>query len=238
MREIFNKYAVWVALVLFLAISCIALYGFDATYQLLPTACSAEDRGSCFREWVAATSGWFGGGLAFVTLLAIRRQIQLQQRQIDYQLGDSKPTMYAVLTADDNDQPMVKFTIENHNRRPLMLWDIADAAAPPNVTFTVRRCFVNDIEQNLPARRFEGLIEKCNIPGRVEGHPTPSGSLICSVQAKIQSDKWDSIDRHGLYVIKAICRGVLADEDPKEVAMQFELHLLLPWIPAENPTLR
>ncbi|MCW0016264.1 hypothetical protein [Rhizobium sp. BT-226] len=230
MRDIYEKYATWIALTLFVIVACIALYGFRPTFALLPSACGSDDKGACFREWVAATSGWFAGALAFVTLLAIRRQIQLQQRQIDFQLGDSKPTMYAMLTTDDYGEPMIRFVIENHNRRTLMLSTIAEAAVSPSVVFTVRRCFVNDVERPLPMHHiFEGLIQNCIIPGRVEGHPTPKASLICKAQAKLQSDQWDPADELGLYVITAACHGILADEDSKPVIMKTRVHLLLPW---------
>ncbi|MGO6938505.1 hypothetical protein [Rhizobium johnstonii] len=232
MRDIFNKYAIWLALLLFLAISCIALYGFDATYELLPTACSAEDKGSCFREWVAATSGWFGGALAFVTLLAIRRQIQLQQRQIEYQLGDSRPTMYAVYTARTSGQPMVRFIIENHNRRPFTLASIEDAATPPSVSFMVQRCFVNELEQPWSPHGYVGIIEGCTIPGRVEGHPTPTAFLDCSAEATRQPVNGGPAGHlYQSYAITAICFGILEDEEPKEVFMQTGLHLQLPWSP-------
>jgi hypothetical protein len=138
--------------------------------------------------------------------------------------------MYAMLTADDYGEPMIRFVIENHNRRMLMLSTIAEAAVSPSVVFTVRRCFVNDVERPLPMHHiFEGLIQNCIIPGRVEGHPTPNASLICKAQAKLPSDQWDPADEHGLYVITAACQGILADEDSKPVIMKTRVHLLLPW---------
>ncbi|OWV70176.1 hypothetical protein ATY77_19250 [Rhizobium sp. R634] len=75
MRSWYERYGVWIALAAFVFISVISFAGFSQTQQLLKMTCSPGDKGDCFRQWVSATSGWFGGAVTFATLIFLSRQV-------------------------------------------------------------------------------------------------------------------------------------------------------------------
>ncbi|NEJ81757.1 hypothetical protein GR268_34500 [Rhizobium leguminosarum] len=75
MRSWYERYGVWMALAVFVLISIISFAGFSQTQQLLKMMCSPGDKGDCFRQWVSASSGWFGGAVTLATLIVLSRQM-------------------------------------------------------------------------------------------------------------------------------------------------------------------
>ncbi|MGO8093205.1 hypothetical protein [Rhizobium leguminosarum] len=189
MKAFFNKYAVWVTLALFIVIATISLVGFEPTHALLPSACSEEDKGACFREWVSALSGWVGGAAAFITLIAIRHQIKLQQRQIDFQLGDAPPTMHATKTRKNEGGWIVTLTVRNWNRRPMSLEFIYDFGGKSRMRLFPQAVMING--EDCPFTKWEespGTLGSCMIPGREEGLKVPYAEIVCDTTVEGEPD--------------------------------------------------
>lgn len=49
--------------------------GFNPTYLSIQKLCSPNDKGDCLRQWVSASSGWFGGAITLATLIVLSRQV-------------------------------------------------------------------------------------------------------------------------------------------------------------------
>lgn len=90
--------------------------------------CGQSD--TCLVDWVGALSGWAGafGALiaAWWTVSGLRKQIQLQQFQIDFQLGDGAPTIQPL--GKRGDRAPARFKIVNWNRRTISITRITATA--------------------------------------------------------------------------------------------------------------
>lgn len=75
MKSWYDRYGVWIALTVFASISFISLVGFNPTYIFIQKLCSPNDKGDCLRQWVSASSGWFGGAITLATLIVLSRQV-------------------------------------------------------------------------------------------------------------------------------------------------------------------
>ncbi|MBY5709729.1 hypothetical protein [Rhizobium leguminosarum] len=75
MMSWYERYGVWVTLAFFVTVCIASLVGFSPIRQVLQSVCSPSDKGDCFRQWVSATSGWFGGAVTFATLVFLSRQV-------------------------------------------------------------------------------------------------------------------------------------------------------------------
>lgn len=73
----------------------------------------------CAREWVGSLSGWIAALVAATTLWPLYRQLQHQQRQTDFQLGDALPTIDVTPDLDDTEVMVVRLV--NWNRRGLLI---------------------------------------------------------------------------------------------------------------------
>lgn len=81
---------------------------------------------TCLVDWVGALSGWAGafGALiaAWWTVSSLRKQIEQQQLQIDFQLGDGPPTIQPL--GKRGDRAPARFKIVNWNRRTISVTKI------------------------------------------------------------------------------------------------------------------
>jgi hypothetical protein len=93
MRSWYERYGVLIALAIFILISIVSFAGFSQTQQLLKLMCSPGDKGDCFRQWVSATSGWFGGAITLATLIVIWRQMNdVRSHHLETMLQAKRPT--------------------------------------------------------------------------------------------------------------------------------------------------
>ncbi|NEH44361.1 hypothetical protein GR215_21150 [Rhizobium leguminosarum] len=102
MRFWYERYAVWVALTVFILVSIVSLVGFSPTHQLLQMMCSQADKGDCFRQWASATSGWFGGAVTLATLIVLSRQISdVRNHHRETMLHATRPTYLRAMRLKD-----------------------------------------------------------------------------------------------------------------------------------------
>ncbi|ASP51728.1 hypothetical protein GOB43_29775 [Sinorhizobium meliloti] len=97
--------------------------------QFYELACGDADE-HCFREWVSALSGWAAATAAALTIGILVKQVNAQQLQTDFMLGDASPSIDAVQHLGRNKRVIVR--IRNWNRRSMILRKIRliDAPAP------------------------------------------------------------------------------------------------------------
>lgn len=85
---------------------------------------------NCLVDWIGALSGWaaaFGALLAaWWTVTSLRKQIEQQQTQIDFQLGDGSPTLQPL--GKRGDRTPARFKLVNWNRRTISLTRITAKA--------------------------------------------------------------------------------------------------------------
>ncbi|MGL3605431.1 hypothetical protein ACSV9I_02840 [Rhizobium sp. G187] len=92
------------------------------------TICAKSD--NCLVDWTGALSGWaaaFGALLAgWWTISGLRKQIEQQQTQIDFQLGDGSPTIQPL--GKRNDHTRARFKFVNWNRRTVTITKVTATA--------------------------------------------------------------------------------------------------------------
>lgn len=81
-------------------------------------ACGTNDV-HCFRDWVGALSGWAAAGAAAATIGILIKQVNAQQQQTDFMLGDAEPTIDAVQHVSRQQRVIVR--VRNWNRRSMIL---------------------------------------------------------------------------------------------------------------------
>ncbi|WP_085032273.1 hypothetical protein [Ensifer aridi] len=94
---------------------------------LYDIACGSADE-HCFREWVSALSGWAAAAAAALTIGILVKQVNAQQLQTDFMLGDASPTIDAVQHTGRNRRVIVR--IRNWNRRSMILRKVRLVDAP------------------------------------------------------------------------------------------------------------
>ncbi|USJ24694.1 hypothetical protein [Ensifer adhaerens] len=106
--------------------SALVLVAFVLVMRFLPelvawsgwTLCEGQ---TCnLQGWLSALSGWVAAIVAAFTVFPLYRQLTHQQRQTDFQLGDSSPSLELVREKHGYDGGAV-FRIINWNRRQLIV---------------------------------------------------------------------------------------------------------------------
>lgn len=214
MRDFMDRFAAPIAGVIMLFIVGITIWGFRPAADAL---CGGGS--NCFREWVSALSGWVAAVAAFITLTAIRHQIALQQRQIDFQLGDADPTMYARPTVDSAFQPILILTIENWNRRPIRLDSVMDGGTPPRIRF-----FPNSITidgEQVSTHPFplglQGFAGNVILPGRRGGKGTPTATITCNVEIDGSPDA--IVNNLAVFRTEILCEAYQMDSKHRQITI-------------------
>ncbi|MFC5760542.1 hypothetical protein [Rhizobium sp. GCM10022189] len=145
----------------------VVVFGFGPTRSLL-----CEPNENCLREWISASSGWAGALVTLATLMVLLHQIRVQQRQIDHQLGESPPSMFVVVTSDEEGDQFVKIEIQNWNRRPLRIDRVADFGEQPSLMMRVTRVVLDGKEIEDGQDLFDlGYVVGCILQGREDNRP-------------------------------------------------------------------
>jgi hypothetical protein len=71
------------------------------------------------RDWLEATSGWFGAVIAAIAAVPLILQLRAQQLQTAFTVGDAMPTMDAIEHLADSSELVVR--IVNWNRRSIVV---------------------------------------------------------------------------------------------------------------------
>ncbi len=122
--------------------------------------------GNCFREWVGAMSGWAAAAAAALTIGVLVRQVQAQQAQTDFTLGDAEPTFDAVQHVRSDSKVVIR--IVNWNRRSLVLREI-EFLHPFNMIAVLslngnQRDYAAPKLELSPVRIVEGWLNQNNAP--------------------------------------------------------------------------
>lgn len=140
--------------------------------------------GNCFREWVAALSGWAALGAAIVTLSVMREQVEDQRRQTDYIVGNMPPEMTAEPRAREDDQEWfetVQITIKNRNRRPVRIGAVAFLGDERIKIGVYRSVIGDDIQEKIFATMSPHTHVHRVLPGKEDGTAAPQCVIDCHV---------------------------------------------------------
>lgn len=108
-----------------------------------PTECNVQ-------TWLGSLSGWFGGLVAFITILFIMRQLREQRRQTDFTIGDAMPTLDAIEHLQDKAELVVR--IVNWNRRAIVVRNIQ--VDDPTTTVMLNKLTINGKEKPVATISF------------------------------------------------------------------------------------
>ncbi|NTF43083.1 hypothetical protein [Rhizobium rhizogenes] len=82
----------------------------------------SEPEEHCFRDWIAALSGWVGFAAAAVGAYFVYHQLEQQRKQTAFMIGDGEPTADLVCPPFDN--LSAGFRVVNWNRRHMVIESI------------------------------------------------------------------------------------------------------------------
>lgn len=144
------------------------------------TICAESN--NCLVDWIGALSGWaaaFGALLAaWWTVTSLRKQIEQQQTQIDFQLGDGSPTIQPL--GKRGDRTPTRFKIVNWNRRTISITRVtatAGAFTAPLVAVEIEITSAKGVSE-YPVRPNGTLDWKPYIDGWLDrSQPAPSMSF-------------------------------------------------------------
>ncbi|MCJ9721977.1 hypothetical protein MOV66_07715 [Agrobacterium sp. SHOUNA12C] len=149
----------------------------------------AQPEEHCFREWLSALSGWFGGGAAVVGAYLVYHQLAENRRQTDYIKGDIPPEIYLdsqIIAKKGKDKEEIdewvselRITVINRNRRSLILRTV-ELLEPEDISLGVRATEIAG-KENL--KLFGLLLKSPNVhetlAGRDDGQPAPRCAISC-----------------------------------------------------------
>lgn len=139
---------------------------------------------NCFREWVAALSGWAALGAAIVTLSIMREQVEDQRRQTDYIVGNMPPELTAEPRSREDEQQFfqtIQITIINRNRRSVRIGKIAFLGDERIKLGVYRSAIGDDVEEKFFATVFPSTHVHRVIPGKEDGAAAPRCVIDCHV---------------------------------------------------------
>ena len=130
------------------------------------------DSGNCLMDWIGALSGWAGAiGAIFAawwTVSHLRRQIEQQQAQIDFQLGDGPPLAW--LEEDIiGGAAAARLRVQNWNRRPFRLVSLEASEGFENYGFQINSLSINRsvVEQPMgDLAQIRNVFQKAQLNGR------------------------------------------------------------------------
>lgn len=118
-------------------------------------ACGADET-NCFREWLAALSGWAGLGAVLLTVTVMRQQLREQQDQTVHMRGDIEPHVYTstdITHQDGGNYPVLDIIVTNANRRPLRIGSLKCTPEVPGLSISIQSTAANGLERDLPLNR-------------------------------------------------------------------------------------
>ncbi|MBX5238653.1 hypothetical protein [Rhizobium sp. NLR22b] len=124
----------WLGPAVVFALGGVAIFGNPITQHSL-----CDQTQNCIVTWVSALSGWAAAAAAGVTIRSLYRQADAAQKQTDFQLGDSPPTIDVLPNLGDGEELVVR--IVNWNRRTILLHSLT--IDPVELRFVVWKIKIN-----------------------------------------------------------------------------------------------
>lgn len=146
----YSNAVVAAAIAIFAAIILISLYGWTSTRALF---CSAREA-NCFRDWVAATSGWAAAAAAAATLRYLHRQSGLMQRQTEFLVGDRLPSLGVAKLVY---RGRIRVSITNWNHTGVVLGPFAMWVGGKKVKVEYQRLVGEGSAQAVEPAKYVGL---------------------------------------------------------------------------------
>ncbi|MGK8640430.1 hypothetical protein ACRS7F_22865 [Brucella anthropi] len=142
--------------------------------------CTPEDLNgtACFRQWIAALSGWLGAFAAAATIFILYIQVKEQRKQTEFALGDSLPTIDAVQHINNDRIAVIR--IVNWNRRSMIIEQLEPPFLPGH-RFSYSEIKINGLPKaiidssNWTPVAIEGWINKNASPHIIEVQLTRYG---------------------------------------------------------------
>ncbi|TAY80993.1 hypothetical protein [Rhizobium ruizarguesonis] len=219
--KFFDSWGAPIAGAIMIAVLLIVISGFEPARTMF---CNANE--VCLREWVSATSGWAAAVAAFVTLFALRRQIAAQERQVDHQLGNVEPDIYARCTVGEDYAPVAQVTIINRNRRPFSIHYLEAYTTTNRIKLFPQFLKINGSDRFLDTVGLPGAVSNCLLPGKDDGKAASTAVLTCSFEP---DGGPDSVDESGLarYHTKVFCHGRLHGDKVAPCMLIAEVELVM-----------
>lgn len=161
-------------------ITIFILYLVISTSSDLPL-CEGDN---CFREWVAALSGWAALVAAIVTLSIMREQVEDQRRQTDYIIGNIPPELTAEIQVREEDQEYfltVQITIKNRNRRPVSIGPVRFLGDERVKIGVYRSQIGEDSREKMFATMFPSMYVHRTLTGKEDGMAAPQCVIDCHI---------------------------------------------------------